>query len=180
MPWIPGEYPDRPRQNMLPDWKDEDALVDYVKQVISDLLLGPDPEGSKCKYGVWPFEFHSGIKTWDMLESEAVAAAEGGNYAPLAELLDSRHPLNNHQNKPPICSALKPSTYALIGDILSGRRKKPGRPKLTEFQRRMINPIHNAADDVHVVGVCCVRGTPSGRRSIFTTGHYSSLHASMR
>jgi hypothetical protein len=50
---------------------------------------------------------------------------------------------------PALRTALAPSTYALIADILSGRRKRPKRrPRLSEHERRMMNPIHNAADEV--------------------------------
>ncbi len=95
---------------MLPDWNDEsDALVDYVSQAISDLLCGPNPERSKQEYGVWPFGHHSGIKEWDMLEREAVEAAEHGNFGPLGRLLESEHLLNHHSIKPPIRAALAPS-----------------------------------------------------------------------
>jgi hypothetical protein len=135
-----------------PDWKDEAGLTNFVSQAITDLLNDPQ---SKHEYGldVWPFEYDGPrIVTWEMLESEAVAAAKDGNYDPLAQLLDPGHPLNNPPNDPPIRAALAPSTYALIADILRGRRKKPERrPKLTESQRRKLNPIHDAADEVPVV-----------------------------
>jgi hypothetical protein len=84
-----------------------------------------------------------------LLESAAVDAAEGGNYERLAWLLDSRHPLNDKGMAPALRTGLAPSTYELIADILSGRRKRPnGRPRLSEHERRLRNPIHNAADEV--------------------------------
>jgi hypothetical protein len=138
-----------------PNWKDQRALVDYVTQAINDLLDVTNDWDKLCaEYGLekWPFYNESyvpRILTWDVLESEAVEAAEGGNYGPLAKLLDSTHPLNHPEINPPIRASLAPSTYALIANILSGRRKKPAhRPKLTEIERRAINPIHGAADEV--------------------------------
>jgi hypothetical protein len=56
-------------------------------------------------------------------EREAVEAAEGGNFTPLAALLRPSHPLNQSQIKPPIMAALKPETYALIADVLSGQAR---------------------------------------------------------
>jgi hypothetical protein len=155
-----------------PGWKDEIALVDYVSQAITDLL---DDRGNIGKYGLagWPFRqkippkvaaawlaeaIEANLVKLDLprghpIESDAVdAAVEGGNYAPLAWLLNSRHPLNDLRMKPPLRTALAPSTYDLIADILSGRRERPKhRPRLTEFERRAINPIHDAADEVTVV-----------------------------
>lgn len=142
----------------LPDWKDESELTNYVTRAIEDLLdVSKDWDKLCADYGLerWPFyndDYVPRIQPWDMLESEAVEAAEGGNYGPLAELLDPKHPLNHPQINPPIRVSLAASTYALIADILSGRRKKPAhRPKLTEIERRAINPIHEAADEVHAV-----------------------------
>jgi hypothetical protein len=135
----------------LPRWKDETGLVAFVNQAIIDLLNDPE---DISKYGLkqWPFEDRGiGIVTWEMLESEAVDAAEGGNYAPLAKLFDPKHPLNHPDIKPPICASLTPKTYALVFDILSGRKKPAHRPKLTDIERRAINPIHDAADEVPVV-----------------------------
>jgi hypothetical protein len=72
VPWIPGEYRG-PRQAVLPDWKDEERVIDYVSQAISDLLCGPDPGKSKHEYGVNLSDKHRSGITWDMVE-----AAEGG------------------------------------------------------------------------------------------------------
>ena len=147
-----------------PAWKDEAALVDYVNQAINALLS--DPGRSGAEYGVpalprsvaanWvakaietlPVKLN--LATFQFVENEAVdAAVKGGNYMPLAWLLDPTHPLNDQRMKPALCTALAPSTYALIADILSGRRKRPKhRPRLSEHERRMINPIHDAVDEV--------------------------------
>ena len=91
-----------------------------------------------------------GLETYQFIESEAVDAAEQeGNYKPLAWLLDPKNPLNNQRMEPALCSTLAPTTYALIADIVSGRRKRPKhRPRLTERERRKDNPIHDAADEV--------------------------------
>jgi hypothetical protein len=66
VPWIPGEYRG-PRQAVLPDWKDEERVIDYVSQAISDLLCGPDPGKSKHEYGVNLSDKHRSGITWDML-----------------------------------------------------------------------------------------------------------------
>jgi hypothetical protein len=141
-----------------PNWKDEGKLVGYVTRAIDDFLdVNKDWDKLCAEYGLerWPFYDETDVPkiiTWEMLENEAVQAAEGGNYAPLAELLDPKHPLNHPEIKPPIRASLAPRTYALIADILSGRRKKPAhRPKLTEIERRAINPIHGASDEVPAV-----------------------------
>jgi hypothetical protein len=140
------------------NWKDEGKLVDYVTRAIDDLLdvnKDWDKLCAECGLERWPFydeTYVPKIITWEMLENEAVQAAEGGNYAPLAQPLDPKHPLNHPEAKPPIRASLAPSTYTLIADILSGRRKKPThRPKLTEIERRAINPIHGAVDEVPAV-----------------------------
>lgn len=134
MRWVPGEYLG-PRQAAPPAWKNEDKLVGYVAQAISDLLLGPDPERSRHEYGIWPFDGdYSGLRTWDWLESEAVAAAADGNFRPLAKLLDPSHPLN--RSHPPIRAALKPDTYALIADNLPGIRNKEEGEGSTQADRR--------------------------------------------
>jgi hypothetical protein len=147
-----------------PAWKDEAALVDYVNQAITALLS--DPGISGIEYGVpalrrsvvadWLAKamdyklVEFGLETYQFIESEAVdAAMKDGNYMPLAWLLDPKNPFNNQPMEPALRTALAPTTYALIADILSGRRKGPKhRPRLTERERRMINPIHDAADEV--------------------------------
>jgi hypothetical protein len=147
-----------------PAWKHEAALVDYVNQAITALLS--DPGVSGAEYGVpalprsvaadWlakAMEYKLvkfGPETYRFIESEAVdAAVKGGNYMPLAWLLDPKNPLNNQRMEPALRTALAPTTYALIADIVSGRRKRPkNRPRLTERERRMKNPIHDAADEV--------------------------------
>jgi hypothetical protein len=147
-----------------PAWKDEAALVDYVNQAITALLS--DPGISGAEYGVpalprsvaaeWLAKamgdnlIKIGLETYRFIENEAVdAAMNGGNYRPLAWLLDPKNPLNNQRMEPALRTALAPTTYALIADILSGRGKRPEhRPRLTERERRMKNPIHDAADEV--------------------------------
>ena len=146
-----------------PAWKDEAALVDYVNQAITALLS--DPGVSGAEYGVpalprsvaaewlaraWEnIPIKLGPAYYQLFESVAVDAAEGGNYERLAWLLDPKHPLNHEGMVSALRTALAPSTYALIADILSGRRKRPKRrPRLSEHERRMRNPIHNAADEV--------------------------------
>jgi hypothetical protein len=147
-----------------PAWKDEAALVEYVNQAITALLS--DPGISGVEYGVpalprsiaadWlakameykPVKF--GLETYRFIESEAVdEAVKNGNYKPLAWLLDPKNPLNNQRMEPALRTTLAPTTYALIAEIVSGLRKRPKhRPRLTEYERRMINPVHDAADEV--------------------------------
>jgi hypothetical protein len=50
VPWIPGEYRG-PRQAVLPDWKDEERVIDYVSQAISDLLWALTPEKASMSTG---------------------------------------------------------------------------------------------------------------------------------
>jgi hypothetical protein len=150
-----------------PAWTDEAALVDYVNQAIIHLINNPGSEA----YGVSTIPRSVAAdwlaKAWETIpvklnlahyrfvESEAVdAAVKGGNCTRLAWLLDPRHPLNGQGMEPALRTTLAPSTYALIAEILSGRRKRPKhRPRLSEHERRMINPIHDAADEV--AGVQC-------------------------
>jgi hypothetical protein len=147
-----------------PAWKDEAALVEYVNQAITALLR--DPGISGVEYGVpalprsiaadWlakameykPVKF--GLETYRFIESEAVdEAVKNGNYKPLAWLLDPKNPLNNQRMEPALRTTLAPTTYALIAEIVSGLRKRPKhRPSLTEYERRMNNPIHDAVDEV--------------------------------
>jgi hypothetical protein len=147
-----------------PAWKAEAALVEYVNQAITALLS--DPGISGVEYGVpalprsiaaeWlakameykPVKF--GLETYRFIESEAVdAAVKGGNYKPLAWLLDPKNPLNNQRMEPALRTKLAPTTYALLAEIVSGLRKRPKhRPRLTEHERRMNNPIHDAVDEV--------------------------------
>jgi len=144
-----------------PAWKDEAALVGYVKDAIIDLIDNPGSQAygvsalPRSVAGDWlakaweTIPIKLGPAWYRLLESEAVDAAEGGNYERLAWLLDPRHPLNDKGMAPALRTALAPSTYTLIADILSGRRKRPKRrPRLSEHERRLMNPIHDAADEV--------------------------------
>jgi hypothetical protein len=136
-------------------------LVGYVNDAIIDLIDNPGSQAygvsalPRSVAGDWlakaweTIPIKLGPAWYRLLESEAVDAAEGGNYERLAWLLDPRHPLNDKGMAPALRTALAPSTYTLIADILSGRRKRPKRrPRLSEHERRLMNPIHDAADEV--------------------------------
>jgi hypothetical protein len=156
----------------FPAWTDEMAVVDYVSRAINCLLNDPD---NIDQYGLaidrlfdklpskvaraWLAQFvRAGIVSTEAnqqviagIENEAVQAANEGNYFPLGCLTDPTHPLNSIMT-PPIRTMLAPSTYALITEVLYGRRIKPKhRPRLTDTQRRAQNPIHDAADAVPMV-----------------------------
>ena len=137
-----------------PRWDDTDDLAGFVRRVIDDLFCYENPDQAMIEYGLkqWPYPDRGrGVVTWKMLEREAVEAAQGGNFGPLFDLLDPNHPLNHPDIDPPICKSLALSTYALIREIGSGRRKRAHRPKLTEMQRRAQSPVHDAAEEVPVV-----------------------------
>jgi hypothetical protein len=147
-----------------PAWKDDTALVDYVNEAITALLSDPGISGAEYEVPAIPRSIAAdwlvkameykpvkfGLETYRFIESEAVdAAIKGGNYKPLAWLLDPKNPLNNQRMEPALRSTLAPTTLALIADIVSGRRKRPKRrPRQTERERRVNNPIHDAADEV--------------------------------
>jgi hypothetical protein len=135
-----------------PNWKDVDGLVDYVTQAINDLLeVNNDWDKLCAEYGLASYPLYSEsytrhFLTWDTYvrerEREAIDIAEHGKFVPLAELLLDRS----------IRASLQQSTFALIADILCGRKRKPAhRPKQTEIERRANNPIHDAADEVPAV-----------------------------
>lgn len=150
-----------------PAWKDEAALVEYVNEAFTALLRDPGISGAEYRVPALPRSVAAewmakvmehrpvkfGLETYRFIESEAVDAAEKeGNYKPLAWLVDPKNPLNNQRMEPSLRSTLAPTTHALIADVVSGRRKRPKRrPRLTERERRMNNPIHDAADDVRGV-----------------------------
>jgi hypothetical protein len=157
----------------VPRWDNEPAVIDYVRRLIDqsrkpkynnrrNLLFGRLPFGSSLSPGLEPFGSPRNPRRElsDIIEIEserAITAAWGGNYAPLARLLDSKHPLNNARYEIELRRALPAEAYDLIaGDKVKrsagGKVKRPrGRPRLTYEERRANNPVHNAADDVPIV-----------------------------
>jgi hypothetical protein len=75
----------------------------------------------------------------ELAQRDAVDAARRGKPAALFEMVRS----------PGARKHFAPSTWELIADIGTGRfKRKVGRPRMTEEERRGINPIHDVADIV--------------------------------
>jgi hypothetical protein len=154
----------------IPDWKDDDAIFDYVNSILATVLR--DPTELPELYRLHPkFMWEERKLALHKVEEEAIELAEAGNYKAIADLLRNSHPLNNESfNIHPwdrddfhgamlpsgpagtIRSTFAPSTYELIADILAGDHKKPKhRPPATPDERRAMTPAHNAADWIRII-----------------------------
>jgi|RhiMetdeSRZDD1v2_1073273.scaffolds.fasta_scaffold35305_6 hypothetical protein len=134
-----------------PPWRNEDAVAKLAIHELKDAALELE-----YQFAMLPWETHPGVaafEVFDGIEREALAEVERGNLKPLAALLHPHHPMNKYPiYGRTLISALSPSTWELISDLLVGRRKRNrGRPRKTEEQRRAMNPVHDATDEVLLI-----------------------------
>lgn len=128
-----------------PPWDDERAvarLVDIVmphvelarkKKVEAEIVLGLD-------WSLSPLRAKASAGDLAAVAELVRAAAERGDIAPLVETV--------------MLSSLSEETRDLVTDIVwASSEGKPGRgrPRSTRSERRKINPLHDAADDVKVI-----------------------------
>ncbi|MGE3160106.1 MAG: hypothetical protein AB7K78_25730, partial [Xanthobacteraceae bacterium] len=126
-----------------PKWNvDDDVMVAWVGNVFDEWEYLDVMEAAACHTD------HPGIplsEILDHMEAEAVAAARQGNFRPIADIIEKRNPLFEHGpdwHMGPKANALVAAR--LRGELNLGR----GTPKKSEEQRRMDNPVHDAADEV--------------------------------
>lgn len=99
----------------------------------------------------------------EQYEQEAVEAARGGNFRPLADMLEQR----SH----PLCKAfnwkLGPEAIALIASRLRGEPiAQRGRPKQTVERRRLNTPVHGAAAELKEIERILRQHYPDEKKNI--------------
>jgi hypothetical protein len=142
-------------KHTLPNWNDEKGVARLAGEIMAAWETNPFAEfAARCKAdrasGKYtprddddpPAEFFK----FKNNEEAAIKAALDGDIAPLAALLLSEDEC-----------WMEPSTRQLMAEFMTGARNPktgkagPGRPKMTPEERRKINPIHRAADEVAVL-----------------------------
>lgn len=111
-------------------WNDDKALLKWVSENL------PDPPRD---WLVMPWHQWHGPFTGPDREREAIAAAAAGDFKLLGILMQQKVPLD--------LEAKALLAAKLTGEFKVGR----GRPKRTIAQRRAVEPIHEAADQVTVI-----------------------------
>jgi hypothetical protein len=152
-----------------PPWTDTDAVISWAYAEFDEAQSETERQGD-----MWQAEHAHllpGFPTsefFEGMERQAVSRAEGGDFSALAHLLEPVHPFNETPVGRPIRDRLKPETWWLIADRLSGELKtKRGRPKMTADKRRFRSPIHDAAEEVGAIRAILKRGYPKqGRKQI--------------
>jgi Asp-tRNA(Asn)/Glu-tRNA(Gln) amidotransferase B subunit len=140
-------------------WNDDDALADWVGQQL------PQPPRD---WLVMPWhEWWGAPFTQQDREREAVDEARKGNFKLLAALMQ--------QNV-----SLSKQARALVADrLLGGKAKTRGRPRQTVTQRRVRNPIHDAAALVPIIEKFLRQHFPKQRgyrdRAIDVAAHLAGL-----
>ena len=152
-----------------PRWIEEKEVIKRVSEEIAEMHRLAYVEQATFRFPPvkGPKLPSSPVRTdAEMAEAErvAVAAARKGNFKPLAALIEpiltrtgGKLDLVNN----PAVAKLKPDTWGTVAMILLGDpmfvREKPkpkrkrGGQKKTEEQRRLINPMHDAAEDGELI-----------------------------
>jgi hypothetical protein len=129
-------------------------VADWVSREIDEADLEADRQFYTLRW-----DTHPGIPADEVfrgMESNAVFEAERGNFGLLDYLMQPNHPWNKYF-KTEAYTQFMSSTRQLISDRLTGRWKRPknnpehkktGHPRMTEDERRAMNPIHDAGDEV--------------------------------
>ena len=152
-----------------PLWKDEEDVIKRVSEEIAEMHRLAYVEQATLKFppATGPKLPGPPVRTdADIARAERVAeaAAWKGNFEPLAALIDpyltrtgGKLDLVNN----PAVAKLKPDTWGTVAMILLGDpmfvREKPkpkrkrGGQKKTEEQRRLLYPVHDAADDGELI-----------------------------
>jgi hypothetical protein len=127
--------------SVIPKWNDDDAVAAWVGKVIDDARLEEERQ-----FYTLPWDTDPGMTASEgfaAIERDAIAAAEGGNFRLLAEILDGSNPVIRWMRSKG-CH-LGPRSEALIAGYLKGQRGRRGRPKETVDERRSGTPVHDAA-----------------------------------
>jgi len=136
-----------------PRWLDEDAVFEWVEQEIDQAEYDSVMEDAQREYpeDYFPFRIntpqeiainkavHEATTRRSIVREGQWVRARTVNLEPLVQFV-----LNSN---------LPPAIGKLVIEFLRGQRNlktgnKPGRRKMTDDERRAINPIHDAADDV--------------------------------
>ena len=133
--------------HFIPQWSNEDAvcnLVEYELFLIGfeeeQRLLEAFPDGM-------PMSFF--MRLPEEVEREAVNSAKRRDFRLMSNLL---RPSSGEKKDRPTRRTFSQETWVLIADRLIGEVRPPrGRPKLTEEERRAMNPVHDAADAVEPI-----------------------------
>jgi hypothetical protein len=127
-----------------PRWIKGKAVTRFVEELLEEAELEAEREHYMRRW-----DTHPGIPLSELctiIERDAVEATQRGQPDELCDLVRSNHPMNIHL-RPPLRSRLTPNTFDLLADIASGNHKRRvGRPKMADDERRMMNPIHDAAE----------------------------------
>ena len=156
-----------------PAWR-RDILDNAVGDWASGELDEADLEAERQFYTL-RWDTHPGTPASEIFaaaERAAVEAArERGNFRPLEELLQPKHPMNLRAGdvfsyvddsgvvkrgrvgkafgKRPIRESLGAGTYELISDDIARRRKRPNRrPPMSKDELHATNPAYGAADEI--------------------------------
>lgn len=153
-----------PKKKAPPPWIEEDAVYKLVQAELREAELEEERQDAMFEAE------HQDLmpdRTWAEIcrdaagyaEREALDAWRRGDRKPLASLVDPDDRIIDialkKQGRPalrkdrPIRRRLSAETWTIIRDSLLGKLPgKRGRPKLTAEERRILNPIHDAADSV--------------------------------
>jgi hypothetical protein len=156
-----------------PRWSDKKAVAKRVADEIEEGRLEIERLWTIYPDGRFSLPVH--LKTLEELiqaewargwpiddEKGAVEAAHRGDIEPLANLLRplvSPPEFEIPDAVNPNIKYLSPATWSIIADFLTGAlnprtgrvRGRPGRPKLSEEERRAKNRVHDAADEFAVI-----------------------------
>jgi hypothetical protein len=125
-----------------PKWSDDKAVAAWVGKVIDDAALDEEYEHSQLPWDTLPDIPASFI--FEDMERQAVEAAQGGNFRPLADMLERINPLFKLAKW-----NLGPRAIALIARRLRGEPiAKRGRPKQTAERRQLNTRTHDAAAEL--------------------------------
>ena len=170
----------------VPRWSDRAAVAQFVADEMEDLRLEVDRiSWTYTGPGELPDDTPDDVvamaclvrlenrRYWSSIEGEeaAVAAALRGDLSLLVRML-APHPYPPGANPREHVNAnikyLSHATWAIVCQLLSGERNlktgrmkgESGRPKMSGDQRRAINPVHRAADEVPVVAAVLKEAYP--------------------
>ena len=171
-----------------PSWNDESAVAKLVAAELEELRLEVDRWAwTSPPWEQFPTEPEDLVEMGKLVEREnrwpddeeeqACEAALRGDLMPLVNLLTPEIfediGINEVNVKIPY---LKPSTWTLVVEFLTGKRNlktgrlqgEPGRPAMDEKTRRKHNPVHDAADEVPVIAAILKRLYPAVARKVVT------------
>jgi hypothetical protein len=157
----------------LPKWSDKKAVAKRVADEIEEGRLEIERLWTIYPHGRFSLPRQllaleelmeaEGARGWPIGDEKgAVEAARRGDMEPLANLLRplvSPPEFEIPDEVNPKIKYLSPATWSIIADFLTGAlnprtgrvKGRPGRPKLSEEERRAKNRVHDAADEFAVI-----------------------------